>query len=87
MAEALTGASGNMCITLSDVRRRGLTTRALSMAALLADECPYEPVKGSALDIPGRALDWFAQYLFGALRAPSPLCGPTTSTQFTFGAA
>jgi len=42
---------------------------------------------GSALDIRGRALDWLMQYLFGALRAPGPLRGPTTGTDLSFAAA
>src|SRR5262249_20156611 len=41
---------------------------------------------GSARDIPGRALDSFAVSP-GALRAPSPLCGRTTGTKFSFRAA
>ncbi len=46
-----------------------------------------QPTKGSALDIPfTRALGWFS-LSFGALRAPGPLCGSTTGTKFSLGAA
>ena len=42
----------------------------------------------NALGIAARqSRDWFSQYLFGGFRAPSPLCGSTTSAQIYIWAA